>query len=62
MLSERSVECPYCGERFEAVIDPSSGDQDYVEDCPVCCQPIEFILRMGVQGRRARLTLRRQDD
>ena len=34
------VSCPYCGESVEIAVDPGSGNlQDYVEDCPVCCQP-----------------------
>jgi hypothetical protein len=33
------VTCPYCGEPVEITLDPGSGgDQDYVEDCEVCCQ------------------------
>jgi hypothetical protein len=38
------ISCPYCGERFEAVVDASSGDSEYVEDCPVCCRPITLHL------------------
>ena len=34
------VDCPWCGEAVELLIDPSGGDsQDYVEDCEVCCRP-----------------------
>lgn len=34
------VTCPYCGEPVEISLDPGSGDdQDYVEDCEVCCRP-----------------------
>ena len=34
------VTCPYCGESVEIALDPGSGDdQEYVEDCEVCCQP-----------------------
>jgi hypothetical protein len=34
------VACPYCGEANSISLDPGSGeDQDYVEDCQVCCQP-----------------------
>jgi hypothetical protein len=34
------VSCPYCGESNEIAVDPGSGDdQEYVEDCGVCCQP-----------------------
>ena len=37
---EAVVHCPYCGEPNEIAIDPGSGEeQDYVEDCQVCCQP-----------------------
>ena len=37
---EAMVSCPYCGETVEIALDPGSGsEQEYVEDCPVCCQP-----------------------
>ncbi len=50
MLEEIAVDCPYCGEHFETLTDISGGDQDYVEDCPVCCRPIEFQVRVDAQG------------
>jgi hypothetical protein len=38
--TEAVVTCPYCGEPVEITLDPGSGDdQEYVEDCEVCCQP-----------------------
>jgi len=40
-----TVVCPYCGESSSIALDPGSGeDQEYVEDCPVCCQP--WIVRV----------------
>ena len=36
------VECPYCGEHFETSVDTSAGSARYVEDCQICCQPIDF--------------------
>jgi hypothetical protein len=34
------VACPYCGETNTVGVDPGGGgDQSYVEDCQVCCQP-----------------------
>lgn len=34
--------CPYCGEAVDIDIDESGGSrQEYVQDCPVCCQPWE---------------------
>ncbi|HMH18432.1 MAG TPA: CPXCG motif-containing cysteine-rich protein [Burkholderiales bacterium] len=34
------IQCPYCGERIEVVVDCSVKRQEYVEDCSVCCRPI----------------------
>jgi len=45
---EAGYVCPTCGEQIVIPIDPSGGlDQQYVEDCPVCCNPnvihVEFF-------------------
>ena len=53
MPDSRRITCPYCGERFEAIVDASAGDAEYVEDCPVCCRPIE--LHLSVDGDDVRL-------
>jgi hypothetical protein len=50
MIESTSIRCPFCGERFEALVDASAGSADYVEDCPVCCRPIELHLRTGADG------------
>ena len=42
MLPSTVVECPYCGELIELVIDDSVAEQRYIEDCAVCCRPIEI--------------------
>jgi hypothetical protein len=35
-----SAFCPYCGAFNEIGLDPGGGEeQEYVEDCQVCCQP-----------------------
>jgi len=33
--------CPYCGEEISMVLDLSVRRQTYIEDCEVCCNPIE---------------------
>ena len=38
---EHSFICPYCGEQISMVLDVSVRRQTYVEDCEVCCNPIE---------------------
>jgi hypothetical protein len=44
------IQCPYCGENFETQVDASSGSASYVEDCQICCQPIEFSLEVDHAG------------
>jgi hypothetical protein len=39
---EHFFPCPYCGEEISMVLDPSVSDQSYIEDCEVCCRPIEI--------------------
>ena len=34
--------CPHCGERISMLLDLSAGYQRYIEDCEVCCNPIEI--------------------
>ncbi len=41
-LVSKNVQCPCCWETFEALIDCSVNEQEYVEDCYVCCRPLVF--------------------
>jgi endogenous inhibitor of DNA gyrase (YacG/DUF329 family) len=60
MLEYQDYECPYCGEAVEAVLDLSAGDQQYIEDCPVCCRPVLFELR--TDGCQWSLAVRTEND
>jgi len=40
-LIEQDIYCPYCGERIGLLLDISAGSQTYIEDCQVCCQPMQ---------------------
>lgn len=40
------IQCPYCWETLEISVDPSVAEQEYVEDCQVCCQPILLTIRL----------------
>jgi transcription elongation factor Elf1 len=41
-MMEHAFLCPYCGEEISMVLDTSVRRQTYVEDCEVCCRPIEI--------------------
>jgi hypothetical protein len=59
-LRTRSVQCPYCGEPLELVVDPSGGAQRYVEDCAVCCRPI--AIELDVDGDDVRIVARHENE
>ncbi len=46
-LESQTIDCPHCGEPIEMLVDCSAGDQEYVEDCTVCCRPI--VVRVAVE-------------
>jgi len=50
MLPTEPINCPYCGEPIEIVIDDSIDEQQYIEDCSVCCQPIDIAVVVDPQA------------
>lgn len=54
-LLERDIACPYCGEVITVLIDGSVPRQEYIEDCQVCCRPIEFVV--SVNGEEVSLNI-----
>ena len=50
-LQERKVNCPYCGEVIDVLIDCSVLHQSDIEDCQVCCRPINFDVTMIQDGK-----------
>lgn len=33
------IQCPFCGQTFEIIIDTSVSSQRFVTDCEICCRP-----------------------
>jgi hypothetical protein len=55
------VICPYCGEANEIAVDAGGGaEQDYVEDCQVCCRP--YRATITYTGGRVQVTATPLDD
>ncbi len=54
-VDTQQVQCPYCWETFETVVDSSEilegGQASYTEDCYVCCRPIVLTISEGVEGK-----------
>ena len=41
-MEEQFFQCPYCWEQISMLVDTSVKQQSYVEDCEVCCNPIDI--------------------
>ena len=55
-----TIDCPYCGEAIELGIDTGENDQDYIEDCYVCCRPIH--LSVWLEGESFQVIARHEND
>ena len=60
LLIDTEVPCPRCGSQVDLSIEPGIGTQRFVEDCPVCCQPLELTARF-VDGVLVEIEGRRED-
>jgi hypothetical protein len=59
---EAEAQCPYCGELITIWVDLGGGGaQRYVEDCSVCCRPIEVAAYADEEGEFS-VDLRRLDE
>ena len=41
-MIEKNFSCPYCWQYISMVLDPYDEQCEYIEDCEVCCRPIEI--------------------
>jgi hypothetical protein len=55
------ITCPYCGEVMTTRLDLSAGSQTYVEDCQVCCQPIQMSVSVTESGTLDAVNTERMD-
>lgn len=44
------VQCPYCAQSFEVLVDCSIEHQEYAEECEVCNRPVELIIDISPTG------------
>ena len=50
LLQENTISSPYCGEMITILVDGSVEEQQYIEDCQVCCRPIEIRISVSANG------------
>jgi len=60
-LEEVEIQCPYCGETLSISVDCSVEKQSYIEDCQVCCRPMELMVMVDEEGR-VEVSVRGEDE
>ena len=60
-LENQDVQCPYCGETIEVQVEVLPEDQSYIEDCSVCCRPIQIEVTPGPDKSGVELIVSRSE-
>lgn len=60
-INEQLIDCPYCGETLDILVDINEVGQEYIEDCHVCCRPIVFNVTSDESGE-LEVNVRSEDD
>lgn len=60
-LQGAELGCPYCGETITVEVDCSIAQQEYIEDCQVCCRPM-VLTAVAEEGLLISVTARSEDD
>jgi hypothetical protein len=45
LLDDVEIECPHCGEMFAISVDTAFPLCEMIEDCAVCCRPMQLLIR-----------------
>lgn len=48
-MEEQFFQCPHCWESISMLVDVSQRSQSYIEDCEVCCNPIQLHISIENQ-------------
>ena len=56
------MQCPHCWEPIEVLIDTSVAEQEYVEDCQVCCQPLLFTVAVPFDSEEPQVEVRPENE
>ncbi|MET4692239.1 CPXCG motif-containing cysteine-rich protein [Endozoicomonas lisbonensis] len=59
-LDSRKAKCPNCGKMIELIIDCSIEQQEYIEDCQVCCRPI--LINVQIHRKDFDVSVRNPDE
>ncbi len=56
IIENIDITCPYCHSKTDISIDCTAGDQEYIEDCHVCCAPINLNIYIDEETEAVSVT------
>jgi hypothetical protein len=36
-----TIQCPFCGQKFDVAVDTTLSHQTFTTDCEICCRPFD---------------------
>ncbi|QSX31844.1 MULTISPECIES: CPXCG motif-containing cysteine-rich protein [Shewanella] len=61
-VKTQTICCPHCGHHQHIDVDASGGDQDYYDDCRICCNPIHLRMHIDELHRKIELFVDGDDE
>ncbi len=62
-MLEHFFNCPYCFSKISMLLDSNISDQEYIEDCEVCCNPIQVSFSVDASTEEVvRFEAKKTDD
>ena len=58
----QTISCPHCGHHQHIDVDGTCGDQDYYDDCRICCNPIHLRLHLDEARHKIELYIDSGDE
>ena len=62
LIEPRKMICPWCGEANTVMLDTTMANDEFVEDCQVCCAPILYSVYSEIDTGRLLLSCRRENE
>lgn len=61
-LLHKTITCPFCGHHLHIEIEVTEDDQEYIEDCSNCCNPVHLKVQKDRQHHCIRLFVDADDE
>ena len=61
-IKQQTIACPHCGHHQRIELDATAGDQEFYDDCRICCNPIHIRLHVDEANRKIELRVDGDDE